>query len=152
MILGEQFGTNLAKFVIYKLKKRKYCTYPVICHVVLGPGPYRWTKCFFWFFPFSLYVGFVPVSDHLGIFCDATFRRSFRPRIPWLKKNEIPSKIFRHPILDENHFTFRPTFFVGWKLFSLLFLVRKLVPPKDIPYHILKSSSLPFYHNCSQDG
>jgi hypothetical protein len=58
------------------------------------------------FFPFSSYVGFVPVS-------------------------EIPSKIFHHPILDENHFTCCPTFFAGQKLLlSLLFFSPQTNFPK----------------------
>ena len=76
---------------------------------------------FFCVFPFSLYVGFVLVSNHLGIFCDATFRRSFRPRIPRLKKNEIPSEIFRHPILDERFFSFVQLFLLDKNFYFLSF-------------------------------
>ena len=75
----------------------------------------------FYFFPFLSYVGFIPVSDHLGIFCDATFRRSFCPRIPQLKKTEIPSEIFRHPILDESCFHFRPTFLLDENFYFISF-------------------------------
>ncbi len=111
----------------------------------------------FCFFPFLSYVGFVPVSNHLGIFSSdwrCNFSLQFSSKNSTIeKKNKIPSKIFCHPILDETHFTVHPRFVARRKLLlSLFFLVRKLISPKDIPYYILESSSLPFYHNCSQDG
>ncbi len=90
---------------------------------------------FFCFFLFSLYVGFVPASDHLGIFSTdwrCNFLSQFLSKNSTIEKNEIPSKIFGHPILDEIHFTFRPTFFVGRELFSLLFLVCKLISQYEI--------------------
>ena len=67
------------------------------------------------------------------------------------KKKKNPSKIFRHPILDKNHFTFCPTFFAIRKLlFSLLFLVRKIISQNKIKYPVL-TLLMTILHNSSQD-
>ena len=91
-------------------------------------------KTFFLFFPLFVVCRVVPASDHLGI-CSSDWQCNFT--LQFLSKNSMIEKkrnsvrVFCHPTLDENYFTFHRTFFARRKLFfSLFFLVRKLISKK----------------------
>ena len=92
----------------------------------------------FYFFPFLSYVGFIPVSDHLGIFCDATFRRSFCPRISRLnKKTKFRPRFFVIPFRTKTISLFVQRFLLDENFYFLSFFSLQTNFPKR--YSILYS-------------
>ena len=108
-------------------------------------------KCFFCFFPFSSYVGFVPVSNIFSSDWRCNFSSQFWPKNSTIEKKHnsvrdlLSSHSGRKPFhFSSNVFCWTKTFFLSF------FLSPQTIFPKQNKYPVL-TLLMTILHNSSQD-
>jgi hypothetical protein len=124
---GSLEGSRIMKRLIWALfsdEMEKGYKFLFICKDWPFAGACRQTKHFFCFFPFLLYVGFVPASDHLGIFsidwqCNFLLQILSKNSTIEKKRNSVQDFLSSHS--GRNPFHFLSNIFCRTKTFSLSF-------------------------------